>query len=540
MAEDATVRKRELTPGVIAGFIILSIYYFIVLGFTLKYRYLPGVRHRGVVLTVLYSVTLYLISMQFLAVIGIDFCVLTVVVLSSCFTMLQCVVTAKSLLLLGTYLRTNRKKVVQTGFRDRIKTLLQKFEASENKRKEGLGLLNGDRNVSKEGFSKDISKDLGDIDSETDSKSTAAGLSSSATPLRKDKSNLETGSSRQSLKTLETSSMDMQPVMPQQSFVERLTEGKMVTVSVVVTLIFTGLASGLYGAYGCSFVTTYPNIGLQTFTALILWPALLIKNRNINDAYGFRKELLASTILNIVTYALQGAANALIGTKFFILLSDISYGIIFFINAVVNFIICVVPVIEALRVVKASAQKGATIENFLQTLRDPRTLQEFKEYTMQDWTVENVLFYEDMRDLRQRYPQFLKVRVETSLLKSTNSASQSFFTRTFEEDPTATSTAMRSPVPDSPMPAKERQKLALLRNELKAIYMTYIQEGAELEVNINDGIRRRIATVVAAASDAPLTDTSMFDEAQKEVLKMMYENSFPRFIRSRATLLIKA
>ncbi|ORX91445.1 regulator of G protein signaling superfamily [Basidiobolus meristosporus CBS 931.73] len=68
-----------------------------------------------------------------------------------------------------------------------------------------------------------------------------------------------------------------------------------------------------------------------------------------------------------------------------------------------------------------------------------------------------------------------------------------------------------------------------LREEVLAIYETFIVPGAALQVNVGDSVVKQITLRILDEQ----IDRTIFDEAIVEVTEIMMRHSFPRFLRSR-------
>jgi len=115
-----------------------------------------------------------------------------------------------------------------------------------------------------------------------------------------------------------------------------------------------------------------------------------------------------------------------------------------------------------------------TAHNFSSFLQKPVAKELFKKYLMSEFSVENILFYEEV--------DVFKGIADTSLI---------------------------------PQKAKD-------------IIATYILEDAERQVNISDKLKKEIDSRIASSAYT----SDMFDNAQEGIIELMYLNSFYRFTQT--------
>jgi len=108
-------------------------------------------------------------------------------------------------------------------------------------------------------------------------------------------------------------------------------------------------------------------------------------------------------------------------------------------------------------------------------LTDSILFEQFKEFAVKDFSVENALFYDRCTKLKRRPPRTEK----------------------------------------------------LLAREQQDIYDRFLSEGAELQVNLSDQTSRTIRELVERGEFG----RGLYDAAIDEVAFLMYTNTFPRFLR---------
>jgi len=118
--------------------------------------------------------------------------------------------------------------------------------------------------------------------------------------------------------------------------------------------------------------------------------------------------------------------------------------------------------------------KKINANNFSSFLEKPVARELFKKYLMSEFSVENILFYEEV--------DVFKGTADTSLI---------------------------------PQKAKD-------------IIATYILEDAERQVNISDKIKKEIDSRITSSAYT----SDMFDNAQEGIIELMYLNSFYRFTQT--------
>ncbi|RKP10709.1 hypothetical protein THASP1DRAFT_27507 [Thamnocephalis sphaerospora] len=124
---------------------------------------------------------------------------------------------------------------------------------------------------------------------------------------------------------------------------------------------------------------------------------------------------------------------------------------------------------------------AAGFERFLLTLDNRRQLTLFRDFSVRDFSVENVLFYEHCHRLHR-------------LLLS----------------------------PDG-------VDVTLLTGETREIVYLFLQPGAPYEVNISGSVR----TELRQASRSGMLGIRELEKAKREVARLMYQHTYPRFVRWR-------
>ncbi|KAI9593880.1 RGS domain-containing protein [Syncephalis fuscata] len=78
------------------------------------------------------------------------------------------------------------------------------------------------------------------------------------------------------------------------------------------------------------------------------------------------------------------------------------------------------------------------------------------------------------------------------------------------------------------------------KEELREIFNLFILPGSRYEVNINCNTQRALIKAFSGERDthgriiqhpeAPIVDVAVFDDAREEVMTLMYQNTYPRYL----------
>ncbi|KAJ3214911.1 hypothetical protein HDU67_001060 [Dinochytrium kinnereticum] len=160
--------------------------------------------------------------------------------------------------------------------------------------------------------------------------------------------------------------------------------------------------------------------------------------------------------------------------------------------------------VNAMPMKPSPTASSAKKDSFAQTMRSPDLYASFKAFTTSEHCSENLTFLEHLTSLDRKRGQ--------------------------EETPLAASRTLDRFL------GLESQATDVQFTEIPLyvhLYSTFIREGAPLELNIPDSVRRDIkAWVLAWQSGESMvgSDSTLFDLAADEVIRMVYRDVFPRFL----------
>jgi len=212
---------------------------------------------------------------------------------------------------------------------------------------------------------------------------------------------------------------------------------------------------------------------------VVLYPVLVYALWNVRDAYGIRKELLLSTgiwALTMVGYILIGNVIGKRGIHYYISPRDfivISMTICYFISIGI-------PVIMLLwqrrrhrfSDLEQQHRRRDTREGFVRSLADPLYFNDFKNFAVKDFSIENALFYDRCMRLK----------------------------------------LMRG------------AKLAAAQQE---IYNLFLAPDAYFQVNVSDRALKKLRDAVDSSGwDQP----GLLDELSNEIVHLMYNDTYPRYL----------
>ncbi|KAI8846702.1 RGS domain-containing protein [Chytridium lagenaria] len=220
----------------------------------------------------------------------------------------------------------------------------------------------------------------------------------------------------------------------------------------------------------------------------------------------------------------------------------------------------IIPVIRSYGEEKArkkNLEMGLSLVSFKKVLADPAMVREFKRFCIGDFSVENIMFYEEVQHLKAKVLASPSSQFVTSTqpmsedpLRSTHSTKQSFLHRklfstpdeprgsieTIRSDPT---TSMRTSVdsndpkqPETQPPSFEthRPVPASLKSSFFLVHRTFTSATSPLEINIPADVRH----AVALAFETGQVTVDVFDRACEYVVDNMFYNSFAKFYAKMA------
>ncbi|KAK9719848.1 hypothetical protein K7432_004532 [Basidiobolus ranarum] len=226
----------------------------------------------------------------------------------------------------------------------------------------------------------------------------------------------------------------------------------------------------------------YPFIGFLIIYLFLGVPVLLYWFWGVEDVYGIRKELISVAIIAMVGFLLYLIFLFLPSLR--ILEKSFAayvWGAIVLVLTHILFVIYPIYELRKSRQVRANANNTQVFD---QILSDPVLFEDFKAFTIKDFSVENPLFYERCRKLKATQPRIIRIPGKDSLS-------------------------------------------AKSRNELRSMYETFINPKSEFQVNLSSATIQEL-TRQFESGELSLT---MFSRAEREIHLLMYQNTFPRYIR---------
>ncbi|KAK9695227.1 hypothetical protein K7432_013081 [Basidiobolus ranarum] len=231
-----------------------------------------------------------------------------------------------------------------------------------------------------------------------------------------------------------------------------------------------------------------PILGIFILYTLGILPIILFYLRGIKDAYDMRLEVLSD-----ICVGAMGTLACILSTE----LNKDQQFLRIFPNQMWTAVMCMgmywisvfIPFREKRRFLAADSTKNGARPLFEDLLNDPSLFQEFHAFSVRDFSVENPLFYRRVSE----WTQDMKA-IEGK------SYSSAMYDRTYQE-------------------AHE-------------IYRLFISSNADFEINITAETSQQISCDI---SKEPI-EISLFDQALAEVLDMMFQQTFPRFLRYKGWL----
>ena len=170
---------------------------------------------------------------------------------------------------------------------------------------------------------------------------------------------------------------------------------------------------------------------------------------------------------------------------------------------------------------------------FVRVLHNPTTLDRFTQFAVNDFSVEGLLFFRRLHKLRWKIRNHRgEITGRTSASVSANSFGQSSL---HISESFGTPSNVHHGVEDAQLMDSD------LYQEVSRIYLTFLQEASEYEINVTAGARSIAATELERyqmhQTDGYLTIedlTIIFGPAENEVLRNIYEYTYPRFLIEEA------
>ncbi|RKP12989.1 hypothetical protein BJ684DRAFT_20498 [Piptocephalis cylindrospora] len=233
----------------------------------------------------------------------------------------------------------------------------------------------------------------------------------------------------------------------------------------------------------------YPLYAFCGFAIAVIMPFLLWTLKGVKDDYGIKLELYiclglwAAFFIWYLIVAYVPYLQIHLDTKFPASMWPC-------IAEAVTFLVCVLrPLYLSYRTERTHKALHLTKTSFEEVLASPSQLALFRAFSIRDFSSENVLFYERVSGLTSRVARA------------------------------------------APHGQKDPARLdRVIARECRAIYELFIEPGSEHEVNLTSSV------VIALADRFSMEDLSldMFDDSLQEIKVLMYQHTFPRFVRSRA------
>ncbi|KAJ3166347.1 hypothetical protein HK101_011959, partial [Irineochytrium annulatum] len=309
-------------------------------------------------------------------------------------------------------------------------------------------------------------------------------------------------------------------------------------------------------------------MAIEVMFALVVCPIMIFLIRNLNDTYGIRGDLyltMFASMPSIAVYFLLTLQKRQITAFNPYVLMNIAI-FLSFITAIVRILpfpqqcdslhghIQIYPVHLSRKEERArrNMEMSLTMTTFLKILTDPALLLEFRNFCVRDFSVENVIFYEEVTNLHERAassvdaaklwrnaPDKHQDRLEE---RSTQAGGQSlasqdngFVTAASSGDRGSqlnadgsrrSSSTTQNISASSGSSSSTRPLPPGLRDAYVGVYKLFIEAGrSPLEINVPGDMRNEVQRRIEVDD---LT-VDMFDRVLAYVVDNMFFNSFPKF-----------
>ncbi|KAJ3100000.1 hypothetical protein HDU97_002607 [Phlyctochytrium planicorne] len=145
----------------------------------------------------------------------------------------------------------------------------------------------------------------------------------------------------------------------------------------------------------------FPLLLIEIVFTFFIFPILLYLLRNINDNHGIRVDIFIAIIFTFIAVTLHLALT--FSKKFSTLVNQYLFmNIVIYITFLTSVIIPVYRSYKEQRARERNLSMGLSLASFKRVLEDPALVREFKQFCVKDFSVENIMFYEEVRHLKAK------------------------------------------------------------------------------------------------------------------------------------------
>ena len=232
---------------------------------------------------------------------------------------------------------------------------------------------------------------------------------------------------------------------------------------------------------GCKgTIEMYVLYGSVTIYGLIGCPIMLYRLKDVKDVYGIKSDIVTSVIVGMPCYLV------FLGWKyipFFKPIQEYFPSTMIIVLGLLSYhtFTIVLPIVRTFSKSKGLSRQTPNIP-FSDILTDQTLLTKFRRYTLEEFTVENLLFYETCREFKE---------VHSSELHNVD------------------------------------MNIHALR-----IFAKFVKSGTMYQVNLLESTRKEIENQIRARQ----VTCNIFDQAMEEIYYLMHSWSYPRFLRTISRL----
>ncbi|RKP26358.1 hypothetical protein SYNPS1DRAFT_21862 [Syncephalis pseudoplumigaleata] len=292
-----------------------------------------------------------------------------------------------------------------------------------------------------------------------------------------------------------------------------------VAVVFILQLAITATVQTIYGpgpsitpstAIHCYVSTQYmPVYGVGLCFGLAMMFVVGLQLRCVNDAFYIRAELMTSVAVagSCVLLGVFAFTFGKMKEDFSLALQSYLYTSSLVVLCISIYTVAIIfPLVDAIRLDRLS--KAAS--GFTEALADPASFEKFKIFSIIDFSVENVLFYDRVRRLRALSIKKHSIVTSAGALRRHRSCTLD-----------TTSSGGGGGGGSSGVLNRRMEK------ELRAIYHKFIVPGSEYELNLEYDTRKAIMEAVQQNT----CDITIYDAAFDEITSLLVNNTYPRFLQ---------
>ncbi|EPZ34718.1 hypothetical protein ROZALSC1DRAFT_28436 [Rozella allomycis CSF55] len=267
----------------------------------------------------------------------------------------------------------------------------------------------------------------------------------------------------------------------------------------------------------CPYKHFYP-VYFVIAISLVCIGYLTLVLKDCKDSLWMSTESKLETITSLVGFLLYIAVNFLNFSPFTnIYNTSGATFILFFLSLCMQYLSVLHPALLAWKLSRTKKRLNVDEASFYLILQDPKMFQELKDEAADELCIENVLFIETLMNFYAKHSLKMVFRLH----------SRSSSDKIFGNEKT-TSATLKTAFDNQTLTGKD------IDNEVSAIYKEYLKPGSQFELNIPFTMLKEFEQKMR-----DINYEDIFEPIKREVLRMIYQNTFPRYVQKESKRKIK-